>query len=274
MATDKSTYAWLSAEIASIRTRGFHVLLPDMHIDFQIENGSKFSISGYSEFLREFGWAQLYRYPADGSNGPLVSVYPLRESRIQNLSGKNLIEFGYKSNTSALFDLDKLHDQGESPVFSVRGKNAYLEFDSFAEWLRSSCEWARHRFSKKKWEIIKNGPESFSEKERLVVEARKRFKWRHVGFANNGDAIFEVRNESDVNLPYLSIGVQGVDQSRLIGGVWLDVSKINPGEVGLVVHECYKEILSPEEVEFFDKLNPIPETKERYWEFKDLKKPL
>lgn len=272
MATDKSMYAWLHAEIGSIRTRGFHVLLPDVHIDFQIKNRSNFSSSGYSVFLREFGWVQLYRHPADGSNGPLVSVYPLRKSRIQNLDGKNLIEFGYRSNTSALFDLDSLHDQGESPVFSVRGRNIHVEFDGFADWLYSSCEWARSKFSNKRWEQIEQGPKAFSENECLIVEARKQFEWRHVGFAENGDAVFEVKNGSSINLPYLSIGVQGVDQSKLIGGAWLDVSKINPGEAGLVMHGCYKEILSPEEVEFFDKLNPIPETKGRYWEFKDLKK--
>ncbi|HJV53014.1 MAG TPA: hypothetical protein VJ652_16215 [Noviherbaspirillum sp.] len=112
----------------------------------------------------------------------------------------------------------------------------------------------------------------FSKRDQRIVDARRKFKWRHVGFAENGDAIFEVANQSDMRLRYLSIGIQGRGESKLIGGVWLDVSDIAPGSTGFVQRDCYKDKLLPEELEVFEKDDPVPETKDRYWEFKRLEK--
>jgi len=112
----------------------------------------------------------------------------------------------------------------------------------------------------------------FSKRELAIVEARKLFKWRHIGFAANGDSVFEVSNNSQMVLPYLSIGVQGNGGSKLIGGAWLNVSAISPGHSGKVDHQCYKELMSPEEHEFFDTSDPNPETRDRFWEFKRLPK--
>lgn len=103
----------------------------------------------------------------------------------------------------------------------------------------------------------------FSKRDQRIVDARRKFKWRHAGFAENGDAIFEVSNESNMRLPYLSIGVQGGGGSKLIGGAWLDVSGIEPGGIGLVQRDCYKDKLLPEELEVFEKEDPVPETKDR-----------
>jgi hypothetical protein len=84
--------------------------------------------------------------------------------------------------------------------------------------------------------------------------------------------MFEVANESDMRLPYLSIGVQGRGGTKLVGGVWLNVSGIEPGCSGLVQHDCYKDQLPQEEVECFSMEDPTPETKDRYWEFHRLQK--
>ncbi len=110
----------------------------------------------------------------------------------------------------------------------------------------------------------------FSKRELCVIEARKLFQWKHIGFSENGDSIFEVSNNSQMILPYLSIGVQGVGGSKLIGGSWLKVSAIGPGQSGRVEHQCYKELLSPEEHEFLNTPDPTPETRDRFWEFKRL----
>jgi len=107
----------------------------------------------------------------------------------------------------------------------------------------------------------------FSKRELCIIEARKLFQWKHIGFAENGDSIFEVSNNSQMEIPYLSIGVQGVGGSKLIGGAWLNVSTIGPGQTGRIEHPCYKESLSPEEHEFFNKPDPTPETRDRFWEF-------
>jgi hypothetical protein len=71
-------------------------------------------------------------------------------------------------------------------------------------------------------------------------------------------------------LPYLSIGVQGADGRKLVGGAWLNVSAIGPGQSGKVEHQCYKELLVPGEQEFFNTPDPTPETRDRFWEFKRL----
>jgi len=100
-----------------------------------------------------------------------------------------------------------------------------------------------------------------------IVLARRLFSWKHVGFANDGDAIFEVRNSSTRRLPFLTVGVRGV---KLVGGAWLDVSSISPGATALVEHICYKDMMRPEEMECFSEPDPTPETRDRYWEFKRL----
>lgn len=114
----------------------------------------------------------------------------------------------------------------------------------------------------------KKPPKPFSRRDETILEARKLFVWRHTGYEETGNATFEVANNSQTRLPYLSIGVQGVGGSKLIGGAWLNVSGIGPGEKGTVEHQCYKEMLLPEETEFFSKPDPTPETKEDFWEFK------
>jgi len=113
----------------------------------------------------------------------------------------------------------------------------------------------------------------FSPREMQIVSARRNFKWRHVGFARNGDARFEVINNSSMQLAYLSVGVQGRGGTKLVGGVWLDVSKIPPGGRGTVQMDCYKDMLSRNETECFEEPDPTPETRDRYWEFKRQVKP-
>jgi hypothetical protein len=130
------------------------------------------------------------------------------------------------------------------------------------------CEWQSKRSRKPASKQFK----PFSEKQLRIVAARRKFRWRHTGFAPNGDAMFEVANESDMRLPYLSIGVQGRGGTKLVGGVWLNVSGIEPGCSGLVQHDCYKDQLPQEEVECFSMEDPTPETKDRYWEFHRLQK--
>jgi hypothetical protein len=113
----------------------------------------------------------------------------------------------------------------------------------------------------------KKPPKPFSKRELGIIEARKRFSWRHLGFAENGDSIFEVSNGSATTLPYLSIGVQGKGGTKLVGGAWLNVSAIGPGQTGKVAHQCYKEMLAPDDHEFFEQPDPTPETRDRFWEF-------
>ena len=128
------------------------------------------------------------------------------------------------------------------------------------------CDWS----DGKSRDVVKKQPKPFSESQKRIVAARRQFRWRHVGFAKNGDAIFEITNESDMRLPYLSIGIQGRNRTKLIGGAYLNVSDVEPGGRGLVEMDCYKGLLRPDEVECFAKEDPTPETRNQYWEFKRL----
>ena len=78
---------------------------------------------------------------------------------------------------------------------------------------------------------------------------------------------FEVTNGSHVRLPYLSIGIRSKD-GRLIGGVWLPVSSIAPGETAIVEKDVYRDLVEPSAVEAYAKPDPDPEDRERYWEFR------
>jgi hypothetical protein len=111
----------------------------------------------------------------------------------------------------------------------------------------------------------------FSARELQVVEERRKFVWRHLGFSGDGDALLEVENRSCLRLPYLSVGLRGRG-SNFVGGLWLDVSHLEPGASATFVRECYRDFLRPEEVEFFEKPDPTPETREEFWEFKRLAK--
>ena len=57
---------------------------------------------------------------------------------------------------------------------------------------------------------------------------------------------------------------------KLIGGAWLDVAGIDPGETGRVQHRCYKDILPNEKARFFDIREPTPETRQDFWEFRSV----
>ncbi len=109
-----------------------------------------------------------------------------------------------------------------------------------------------------------NSARPFSRRELEIVAARQLFTWRHTGFTVDGDATFEVRNGSPSELPFLSVGVRG---PNLRGVAWLTVSDIGPGQHMVVQHDCYKDLVRPEEVEFFECPDPTPETRDDYWEF-------
>jgi hypothetical protein len=109
----------------------------------------------------------------------------------------------------------------------------------------------------------------FSAREQRIVEERRKFAWRHVGISAAGDAIIEIVNQSSLRLPYLSIGVRGRGKDFL-GGLWLDVARLEPGMSVTLERECYRKLLLPEEVEFFETPDPAPETRGDFWEFKRL----
>jgi len=92
------------------------------------------------------------------------------------------------------------------------------------------------------------------------------------GFDDDGNAILEVENRSNVTLPFLSVGVKDVDDAILVGTVWVDVGGIGPGETMYVTVDCYKDQISRDKLVLFYKPDPVPEERDRYWEFRKFKK--
>jgi hypothetical protein len=269
MDTNKNpTFDWLRQELLLIKSRRFHIFDSLSADDFYYSTSDQRInlIGDYSDFLKEFGWARLF---TDEQDAPLLSVYPLRICRKHICKdGKIYIGFGYRGQQSVYFDEQEILSTGCSKVYVVNTKVGREIASSFSEWLKGAYEWVRAKYSATQWKKIIEGPKPFSEKELAIVSARKQFKWRHIGFAANGDAIFEVENKSNMFLPYLSIGVQGKGGTKLVGGAWLDVSNIAPGCSAHIQRDCYKDKLLADELEVFPLDEPIPEKRERYWEFK------
>lgn len=201
----------------------------------------------------------------------LIEVYAgPRESEFKN---ETFIQFGRTHTSLAYFKESLLVEGSETPIFEWRHSQGVRQTASnFEEWLKGKCSSARKKYKKSDWKVIKTGPLPFTEKEKIIVEARKGFRWRILGICANGDLKFEIHNGSKITLPYLSVGIRGKHRSPsqgiLGGGASLPVASIGPGETKTIEHDCYKKFVAPEDVEVFDKPEPGPEDREQFWEFK------
>jgi hypothetical protein len=262
-----SSFDWLRQECLQIKSQRFHIFEALAPNDYFYElAGHSIDLSGdYADFLREFGWGKLF---TDHRDAPVIAVYPLKEYRRHTCAdGKTYVGFGDRGNKSFCFGEDAILSRSPLKVYMLKGNKANELHPSFSDWLKTSYELVQSKYSASKWQKIMHGPKPFTPEEMQIVEARKNFIWQHVGFTENGDAIFEVENRSTMSLPFLSIGVQGKGGSILIGGAWLKVSDIPPGTKSIITKDCYKSQLSAANFEAFPKPEPIPEKREAYWEF-------
>lgn len=251
----------------AIKSKRFHNLealsLCDLYYEGQ--NNLTALVGDYATFLAEFGRASLFE---DHRDVPILSVYPLKSFRRHTCeNGENYINFGFRGQQSFFFDEGKILSGDWSGVYVVNKKFGREIAPSFSVWFRDAYEWAKLKYSKSKWNKIVTGPKPFSMDEVEIVESRKKFKWEHIGFSKEGDAIFEVENQSLRRIPYLTIGIRDKNKSILVGAIWIQVENIEPGCKGLVVMDCYKNSIPPNELEPFDLPAPIPEKRELYREF-------
>ena len=260
-------FEWLLDEMAAVKTRKFYLVEGPLPADTRkaMEHANAPVPPSYKAFILQFGNAQLYRQG---------SVYLLRVFAAPRLDeskdGQRLLHFGRTDMALAYFKESLLVPGDECPVFEWRHAQGLRKAaDGFEEWLVMKCKAARKHFKRKDWEAIRSGPPAFSEQEKAVVEARKRFSWRVVGVAEDGDLVFEVHNGSEMILPYLSVGVRE-RSGGLIGGIWLPVSSVLPGQTRKVQKGCYKERHAPDKIEVFCQPDPEPEDRDLYWEFKEL----
>lgn len=260
-------FDWLVDEMARINTRKFHVVDGQLsHEQRELVEQLELAVPpSYEQFVIQFGNAKLYRQ----GSVYLVQVFAV-PANAQSEDGETLLHFGRTDMALAYFKKSLLVPGAESPVFEWRHEQGLQQTASgFEEWLKAECEAAKKLFKKKQWEAIEKGPPPFTEQEQAVVDARRKFRWRVVGVAGNGDLQFEVHNGSDMVLPFLSIGVRGKN-GKVNGGVWLPVSSVLPGQTHMIEKDCYKDLIPPDEVDAFEQPDPEPEDRDRYWEFRAL----
>jgi hypothetical protein len=260
-------FEWLLDEMATIKTNKFYVIDGPLPAETRkaMEDANIAVPPSYKAFVLRFGNVNLYRK----GSVYLVRVFAAPRYDVSK-DGQHLLFFGRTDYALAYLKESLLVPSGESPVFEWRHAQGLRRAAvGFEEWLIKKCEAARKRFTKKEWEDIRTGPRPFNEQERIVVEARRRFRLRVAGVAENEDLVFEVHNASGMVLPYLSVGVRD-KCGEIIGGIWLPVSSVLPGETCIIQKGCYKERHKPEEIEVFLQPDPEPEDRDLYWEFKQI----
>ncbi|HVA48945.1 MAG TPA: hypothetical protein VNH11_21440 [Pirellulales bacterium] len=261
-------FEWLDEELRAVRTPHFHEVDGPAPRELRraVKESDRPLPPSYKEFVIRFGNARLYRC----SNWYKIEIYASPRDATSE-SAETLTNFGRIPGALAYFKDDLLVEGTESAVFEWHGPEFGFRqaANGFEQWLEKKHRAARRSFSKSKWQSILAGPAPFSKEEKAVVEARRHFHWRVIGIAENGDLQFEVKNRSNMALPYLTIGIRRKG-GEPFGGVKLPVSGIQPGSGAVVEVDCYKQSHAPEDVEPFEKPDPEPALRDLYWEFKQM----
>lgn len=267
MDTSKNNcFEWLDKDIENIKSNRFHIFekLSSADLVFEINNENLEIHGSYADFLLKFGYARFF---TDHQDVPIMSVYPLKEfRRVYLKDGSSFLGFGFRGGKSFYFSQAEIFSMRNPLVYQVGRQAKCLEVD-FSQWLKDSYEVVKSRYSQRAWRRILEGPAPFSAAEMDVVSARGKYLCQIIGFSDDGDALIQVINNSEMNLPYITVGVEEKGGDFLDGSVWLDVGGIGPGGSGVIAKNCYKDIISPSKLQLRDMPTPIPEKRDRYWEF-------
>ena len=91
-----------------------------------------------------------------------------------------------------------------------------------------------------------------------MIEARRRIQCRVLGIDAEGNHILEIINAGRRSLPALTMGLRSKD-GQLNGAIRLNIKHIGPGQTAVLHADCYKNLVSPLEVEVFALPDPKPE---------------
>lgn len=254
-------YGWLKTECAGIRATHFHVFSREpAPIDVTPKEGP------LREFLELFGNARLYR----SGGGHRVGVHWPRapDPRLRD-SDRSLMQCGWARGATLLVSGIDASDPATPRLWRHDDfPPRFVPVDgTFDDWLRRACTSARRLYTMHEWREQAADPTPFDERELAIVAARSRFLWSARVLRRHDDqhlvVAFEVRNTSDLVLAHLTVWWRSPSMSA---GVWLDVSGLLPGE-RTTIEQAVWFPKSCDGIEFFAADDPLPETRDRYWEF-------
>lgn len=263
--TEDLQLEWLASEIQSVRWRGFFVTGrdPAQTTTFLSSELARRTPPTYVRFLSKFGGSNLYLR----DNAFRIGIRSCPQVVTSARSGEHFLEFGNQATCSAYFRMDDLASAREVEVVERRGLGLVGTGLEFGEWLRDAARKAHRLLGKRRWAQVLDGPIPFSDAERAIVQARRLFRWRGVGRAPDGKTLFEVRNESKMVLPILTIAVRASDGKLNGMAIRLRTSGIAPGTVAQVAHDAYRKLLAEGQAIFEDTAEPTPELRDTFWEF-------
>ena len=262
-------YKWLTDEIAAVKEPKFHVVdgPADKRLRKAIETTELAAPKSYKQFALQLGNSQLYRIDGDMDGYHVEVLASMHEAETD--SGEPWLCIGAYQGHKAYFRPDLLRGSRESPVFEwYSGPSGSYPIEAapgFEAWLKLRCGHARKKYLKRRWKEIHAGPAPFTPEERAVVAARKKFRWKLLGGAKNGDLRFQIRNGSDRVLPYISLRLDHRDGTPA-GGVTFKVINLEPGKTQVFEQDCYKSIYGPGELVPADYPALGPEDRGRLWE--------
>jgi len=217
----------------------------------------------YKEFVLKFGNAKLYRKSRTSYR---IGIFAGPREAMLN-DGTRIYHLGFSDGASVY-----VKPQIESqllPIFEYEDRFEDMVAGDFEEWLSESCDFARSKYGKTEWRSIVRGPDPFNPEEEQVIEARRMVRWRALGIDTEGNHIFEITNESDRSLPFITIGVRSIT-GKLNGAVRLNIGDVGPGQTAILHKDCYKDLVPPNDVQTFALPDPQPEDRDYYYEFEGL----
>lgn len=249
-------FEWLTEELNSIQTPGFHVIAEGSTQHEEAAENSKLDLANdYNQFVIRYGNSHFFRQARGGYAFGVLAFPPGITER------GSVYQVGYD-------DDEPIHMHcGSQAVFGRSQEKAIA--DSFGSWLEETYRRIKTQYSPHEWRSIEEGPRAFDRRELAAMDARDKFKWQEVGLDESGDRLIEITNGSDICIPCFTVDVKS-SNGRLNGAVIVDVHGLNPGETQTFAIGCYKKFHAPSDLMLHNLPKPRPEDRDFIAELKRL----
>lgn len=263
-----SRYDWLKQETDSIRLKKFFTFEPRPVSDLDLFEARYGPLpSDYREFVQQFGQARLFRHQSSPWHCLSIFAPPIAQQLKAERGGKGArtvvrIEVGYYLNSgSAWFQWDNGAFAEGGAIFAGLSCQKPRVLVSFEEWLRKSFLSSKKLYSKTEWQTVLKPASAFGEREKQIVAAIQNYDFRKVGVSASDRVLVRVENKSQVELPFLTVGVR--NREGMEGTIALSTKGILPDTTRTIEADVYRGTMNPHEVELFRL--PVPEPEDRVY---------